>query len=463
MKKNRKPAIAALVLGVFFLFQSGAEIFFAIGKDRDPGKGLKNLRRSIKLFPLAAVFFNEAGFSQLRTGTANRDAAAVKKSVPYFKAALKRNPLDYQSRYYLSNAYLQLSSSGGDFFDTAVAELKRAALIRGNNKQIALDCSRVFFSIWPLLEPGDQGFASRLLANAMPRLSWAEFSPLLEMWSLYVQDTPLLMELLQKKPVFFAPAANQLVASGIPLAERRELLNLHEIYALDVLERRLNELGLQGAMTRDEAKALLKQSLQIRGYYRLQSGSKFDAEKLARIRRLLRLEVISGFLRDPQLRTAAGAMRQLRENIQAYIAGHSELGSLDELQKLLEENDYFKDNDFSSLYLKTLIAYKKGNYGDVISQIEALRSTISFVKKEQAADYTAILLLLIDSYYESKLLTAAESVARELYENQPDNSDILFRILRIRNILGVEGAADADLDAKLETVTKSRFITVVRA
>ena len=66
------------------------------------------------------------------------------------------------------------------------------------------------------------------------------------MWSLYVQDAALLMELLQKKPGFFAPAANQLLASGIALAERRELLNLHEIYTLDVLERRLNELGLQG-------------------------------------------------------------------------------------------------------------------------------------------------------------------------------------------------------------------------
>ena len=68
MKKNKKPAIAALVLGIFFLFQSGAEIFFALGKDRDPGKGLKNLRLSMKLFPLAAVYFNEAGFSQLRAG-----------------------------------------------------------------------------------------------------------------------------------------------------------------------------------------------------------------------------------------------------------------------------------------------------------------------------------------------------------------------------------------------------------
>ncbi len=462
MKKNKKPAIAALVLGIFFLLQFGAEIFFALGRDRDPGKGLKNLRLGMKLFPLAAVYFNEAGFSLLQAGTANRDNAAVKMSVPYFQAALKKNPLDYQSRYYLAKAYLQMSSSGGDYFDMAVEELKRAALIRGNNKQIALDCSRVFFSIWPLLEPGDQGFASSLLANAMPGISWEEFSPLLEMWSLYVQDAPLLMELLSKKPEFFASAANQLVVSGIPLAERRELLNLHEIYALDVLERRLNELGLQGTMTQDEARSLLDQSRQIRGYYRLQSGSKFDAEKLARIRRLLLLEVISGSLHDPQVRNAPGSMLQLRDNILAYIADHSELGSLDDLQKLLAENDYFRDNDFSSLYLKTLIAYKKGNYGDVISEIEALRSTISYVKKEQSADYTAVLLLLVDSYYENKLLTAAEAVAGELYKEQPDNPEILWRVLRVQKILGSEGTPDKVLNEKLAVIENSRFVTVAK-
>ena len=191
----------------------------------------------------------------------------------------------------------------------------------------------------------------------------------------------------------------------------------------------------------DEAKSLLNQSRQIKGYYRLQPGSKFDAEKLAGIRRQLLLEVISGLLRDPKARTDPESAKQLRDDIQIYIADHSELNSLDELQKLLAENDYFKDNDFSSLYLKTLIAFKKGNYGDVISAIEALRSSISYVKKEQSVDYTDILLLLVDSYYDSKLMTAAESVARELYENQPDNPDIWFRILRIRNILGVEGAA----------------------
>ena len=88
------------------------------------------------------------------------------------------------------------------------------------------------------------------------------------------------------------------------------------------------------------------------------------------------------------------------------------MNDLDELQKLLEENNYFKDNDFPSLYLKTLIAYKKGSYSDIISEIEALRKSISFVKKEQLADYTNILLLLVDSYYSSKLLTAAESHGR---------------------------------------------------
>ncbi len=61
------------------------------------------------------------------------------------RQALQRNPLDYQARYYLAKAYLQFSAVDNDYFDLGVRELKRAARIRGSNKQIALDCGQHFF------------------------------------------------------------------------------------------------------------------------------------------------------------------------------------------------------------------------------------------------------------------------------------------------------------------------------
>ena len=297
----------------------------------------------------------------------------------------------------------------------------------------------------------------------MPALSWPEFSPLLEMWSLYVQDTPLLMELLQRKPEFFGPAADQLVAAAIPSEQRRELLTLYEAYTLDAMERRHNELSLQGEIGLDDARSMLNQLRRVKGYYRLQPGSGLLPEKMAALQRELLLRVISGLLGESKAQADPKSVLQVREHVQAYIADHSGLNDLDDLQKLLEEKNYFKNNDFSSLYLKTLIAYKKNSYPDIIAEIEALRKTISFVKKEQLADYTNILLLLVDSYYSTKLMTAAETVAKELYESQPDNPDILFRVLRIRNILGAEGAADPLLDAKLAAIENSRFLTVSKA
>jgi hypothetical protein len=463
MGKNRALAFVALILGIFFLFQLGAEFFFALGQGREPEKRLKNLRISMKLFPTEGIFFNEAGFGLLEAGGANRDNAAVKKSVPYFQAALRKNPLDYQSHYYLAKAYLQLSTVGGEYFDLAVDELKRAARIRGSNKQITLDCSSIFFSLWPLLDDEDRSFAKNLLANAMPTLSWSEFSPLVEMWSLYVQDAPLLMELLLRKPEFFGPAADQLVAAAISMDQRRELLALYEVHTLDAQERRYNELILQGEIGLDNARSLLGQLHQLKGYYRLQPDSGFAPEKLAKLQRTLLLQVISALLTDPKAQTDPKSVLQLREYIQAYIADYSKLNSLDELQKLLEEHNYFKNNDFPSLYLKTMIAYKKGNYGDIINEIETLRQTISFVKKEQATDYTNILLLLIDSYYSSKLLTSAEAIARELYQNQPDNMDVLYRVLRIQSILGDEGLPDKDLNDRLAIVRDSRILKAARS
>ncbi|MCX6556921.1 MAG: hypothetical protein NTW95_05750 [Candidatus Aminicenantes bacterium] len=374
--------------------------------------------------------------------------------------ALRRNPLDYQARYYLAKTYLQFSAVDNDYFDLGVRELKRAARIRGSNKQIALDCAKIFFSLWPFLEDDDKTFTSNLLAAVMPTLSWSEFSPLVELWALYVQDTPLLMELLKDKPEFFGPAADQLVAAAIPIKQRRQLLALHEVYSLDAMERRYNELSLQGQIGLQDARSLLEQLRQLKGYFRLQPESGFVPEKFFKLQQTLLLEVISGLLTDPQAKADPQTASWIRDYILIYIADHSGLNDLDELQKLLEENGFFKENDFPSLYLKSLIAYKKGSYGDIIAEIESLRKTISFVKKEQLVDYTNILLLLVDSYYSSKLLTAAEAIAKELYLDQPENPDVLYRVLRVQKILGDEGAPDKVLNEKLAKVENSRFLTV---
>ncbi|MCJ7524328.1 MAG: hypothetical protein MUP71_03780 [Candidatus Aminicenantes bacterium] len=462
MKKSKLFIIAALALAILFLSQFAAEILFLTGPVPELGKKMAEPTLDLKAFSFSSRLYTESAFAWLEAGTSAKDERAVKKSMTLLRQALRRNPLDYQARYYLAKAYLQFSAANGDYFDLGVRELKRAARIRGNNKQIALDCGRIFFSLWPLLEDGDKAFATGLLVNVMPALSWSEFSPLLEMWSFYVQEAPLLMELLQRKPEFFGPAADQLVAAALPIEQRHELLSLYEVHTLDAMERRYNELSLQGEIGLDDVRSLLNQLRQVKGYFRLQPASGFAPEKMADLQREFLLRVISGLLGETKAPADPKSILQVREYVQAYIVDHSGLNDLDDLQKLLEEKNYFKNNDFPSLYLKTLIAYKKNSYPDIIAEIEALRQTISFVKKEQLADYTNILLLLIDSYYSTKLMTAAESVAKELYENQPDNSDVLFRVLRIRNILGVEGAPDPVLDAKLETVQNSRFLTITK-
>jgi hypothetical protein len=462
MKANKFLLAAALVLALFFLSQFAAEMANQAGPKPDLKKTIKQPALDLKMFSLSSQPYTETAYAMLEAGAGVPNGASIKISISLLRNALRRNPLDYQAHYYLAKAYLQVSAMGNDYFDLGVTELKRAARIRGSNSQIALDCAKVFFSLWPLLEDEDKAFVSELLAEAMPALSWPQFSPLVELWSLYVQDSPLLMELLQRKPEFFGPVADQLVAAAIPIKQRRELLALDEVHTLDDTERRWNESALQGEMGLDAATVLLNQLRRLKGYYRLQHDKGFSVEKLAKLERALLLDVISGLLKNSGAQADSGSASKIRELILTYIAEHSDLNSLDELQKLLEEKKYFKDNDFSSLYLKILITFKKGSYSDIIGEIEALRKTISFVTKEQSADYTAILLLLVDSYYSNKLMTAAESVARELYENQPDNPDVLWRVLRVQSIMGSEGPQDPILKEKLIAVQNSRFVTIAK-
>jgi hypothetical protein len=457
MKKDKFRVVLLLLLAAFFLAWTLAEFFYTLGMDKVPEKGLQPLRAAMRLFPIAAAYPGEAGFALMEKGTRDNDPALVKAAMPYFRKALARNPLDYRSRYYLAKAYLRLSAVDNDFFDRGVAELKRAARVRGGNRQIAIDCSKVFFSQWPLLEEEDQRFAADLLARTMPALSWEDFSPLLEMWTLYVQEPELLNSLLRERPDFYGPAANQLLSSAIPLPWRWQLLDLYEQYSLDAGERLFNEKRLNNELDRDQAAHILRH-LAVRGYFRLHPGSQFKPDKLEALQRQLLLEIIAGMLADP----GQAASAQLREYVERYVHEHAALSALKELQQLLSEGGYFKENDFPSLRIKTLIANRVGDHAGVIAEVEALRKGISFVKKEQAADYTDILLLLVDSHYSSKLMTAAEAVAGELAQEQPDNTDVLWRVLRVRKILGSEGAPDKALEEKLARVENSRFITVSR-
>lgn len=458
MKYAKASAVAALLLALFFLSQLAAELSFTLapvpsGTDR-PEMGLKSLA-------LASRLQTDTAFAWLEAGSEKADSdGTVRASMALLRRSIARNPLDYQARYYLAKSYLRFSAVGNDYFERGVLELRRAAAIRGGNRHIAVDCAKVFFSLWPLLEPEDQAFTESLLAGVMPVLSWGEFAPLVESWALYVQDVPVLMGFLRLKPEFFGPAAEQLAASGLPLAKRWEMLALHEANTLDTMERRYNVLSLQGGASLEQSLSLLNQARAIKGYNRLHPGASFNRDKFLKLQRTLLIDVI-GAMVGPA-RNDAKQAAQLREYVEYYIAGHPGLNDLDLLQKLLQERNYFKENDFPSLRLKTLIASRKGDHGGVIAEIEAVRAGISFVKREQVTEYTDILLLLTDSYYRSKLMTAAEAVALDLYRNQPDNPDVLWRVLRVQNVLGAEGALDPELEARLAKIRDSRFLAVSR-
>jgi hypothetical protein len=462
MKRNKLFLLASATLALFFLGQLAAAIAFLRAPEGQDNKKLREPALGCQALSLSSRPFTEAAFTWLEAGTGPPSDVAGRLGMALLRRALELNPFDYQAHYYLAKAYLRFSAVDNDYFDLGVSELKRAAAIRGSNKQIALELGNVFFSLWPLLESDDQKYATALLSASMPMLSWREFSPLVEMWSLYVQDTTLLMELLRLKPGFFGPAADQLAKAGIPLNQRLEMLALYEVHTLDAVERRYNELTLSGTIGLQDARSLLEQLRGLKGYHRLLPEVNFSLEHAANLQRALLLQVISGLMNDSTAQADARTTARLREYIEFYIVNHPGLNELDELQKLLSDENYLKENDFSSLRLKTLIAYKKGDYNGVISEIEALRKGISFVRKEQAADYSAIMLMLIDAYYSTKLLTAAEAVAGELYREQSDNPDLLWRILRIQNIMGSEGAPDKILNKKLAAVENSRFLTVVK-
>ena len=461
MARNRARLLLALALAIFFLLQFWSELFFGIGKG-NPESRLKYLALSQKVFPLAGRSFREAAFIELQRGARTSDAKIISRSIADFRSAIRRNPLDYYAHYYLAKALLQVGTQNPEHFEEAVIELKRAATIRRSNKPIALDCTRVFLSLWSLLTDADKKHASDLLADLMPALSWNEFSSILDMWSLYVQDTPLLMSWLNQKPSFFGQTANQLLNAEIPLATRWELIGLYETYAFSSTEQRFRELTFRGEIETKELRRLLRPLQAIQGYFRLSKESEFPVDKWNSMRRSLRLSLISRLLGDPLLEKDPQLQAELEAAVSAQVNDVSSITDLGDLQKLLQEENFFRANDFRSLYWKTLINLRLGNYNDVVQEVENLRLGLSFVNQEQVNVYTDIMLILTDAYFNNKLLTAAEGIAQELYGQQPENPEVLFRLWEIESILGQDEIRDKVLEQRLQTLTENRKVVVDR-
>jgi hypothetical protein len=440
--------LLVLAAGIFFQVHFLSDVYLAVGDAMETGKKMEFYKLSHRIFPFDHTAAYKYGYVLLESGYENKNNALIMESIDWFKKAASRNPFHYYSHYYLGKSYLFHNYPNSQYFNEAISQFKKAALIKGGNQAIALDTCKILLSMWPLLSDEDKQFCQNLLSQSMTRFLWEDFAGIVEPWWLYSKDKIFLEQLLEKKPVFFYKVSGKLTQLGAPLSLRWEFLAEYEKFLLEEVNRQYQSLSFQKKYELEPLLPLLEDLKTIKAYYKLARDDTFDEEKYRQLQNEILHQVIDALFEaiPPKKNQTREDEGELNRYIDEYLKGDLPREQVLKFKEYLKKKDFFKPNDFISLYFYYLPEFKLGNFSGIISDIEGLKNSITYINVDKQDSYIRLLLLLADSYEASNLLSLAEKTLKEIAGMQPDNLDAQFSLLRIRSVFG----EDSDYKGKIK-------------
>lgn len=443
---------------IFFQLRFLSDIYLSIGDSMETGRKKTFYKLSHTIFPFDYTAAYKYGYVLLESGYKNKNNAIILESIHWFKRAASRNPFHYYSHYYLGKSYLFHNYPHSQHFNEAISQFKKAALIKGGNQAIALDTCKILLSLWPLLSDEDKQFCQNLLSQSMTRFLWEDFSGIVEPWWLYSKDKNFLKQLLEKRPVFFYSTAKKLTHLEAPLSLRWEFLVEYEKFILEKVDRQYHSLSFQKEDELEFLLPLLEDLKTIKAYYQLAGDEMFNREKHRQLKNKILHQVIDTLFeafshKKNQRREYEGEMNRY---IDEYFKGDLPREQVLKFKEYLKKKDFFKPNDFTSLYFYYLPEFKLGNFGGIISDIEGLKNSLTYINEDKKDDYIQLLLLLADSYEASNLLSLAEETLEEIIGMQPGNLDACFSLLRIRRVFGEDSRYKGKIKENIDSLKKSR-------
>lgn len=466
-KKTFKWILPVLML--FFMLQFLSHLFLKWGGWRNEAGGKKTawIKYSARLMPLDAEPIFEYGYALMREKDATQNKDTVLKSIAAFEKAIDLNVFFYMGHYYLGKALFSYDMARTHDFDRGVTAFKRAALIRGNkDSNIAADTLKLLVSQWPLLNNGDKTFCRTLLEKSITQLSAGDFNSILEVWGLYCRDSEFFKGTLKTNPQYYLHIARELSRIEINLKMRQDFLAKYEVYCLDWLKTDYQKYG-PGCPDRLAQLKYLAGLAHIDGYYRLAGNTDFNEKDYLAFKKELYLDILRLLFDQETWLTDPGKRKDVSHYILAYVNESLSRMEITSFFEFLKKHNFFASQDFNAFYIKQLLHFKLADYARVIEDSEALRQSLVFVQREHLHEYTDILLLLADAFYENKLLVRSMTILEEIEKISPGLPGTSWRMLKIESLIGavkksegkeIPGQAGNYRAGNYREIRESRFI-----
>jgi hypothetical protein len=269
-----------------------------------------------------------------------------------------------------------------------------------------------------------------------------------------------LNEPLKSQPKFFLTAAKELGKREIMLKTRQSFLAHYEIFILDDARERYSSY-LKNKPAKYDIVSHVNNLLnrRIHGFYILTSNQEFKQKTYYDLKSriteiILEDDFKKNWKKDDEVR------RNILKKLEKIISENESITVLNNLYHFLQKKNLFEINDLQVFLLKQQIEFKRAEYSSIISETESLMKTISYVKEKDQTTYFNILLLVSQSYINSRLLSRAEEILKEAAALNGSHPEIEWLKFQISSIMENDQLETQSSDVVFEAVQKSRFITI---
>lgn len=457
---KRFTKIMVILSIVYFQAMLMSHLFFHFGTTSQVGLKRRMLKLSHYFMPLDHYPSYEYAYTYLAKGAGQENKEVLAQGIEWFKTSLRINPFYYNSHYYLGKTYYFYHSPSGDFFSDTFASFKKAAIINGHDPDIVGDLANIAVPMWPLLSEGDKTFCLSLFKNNIDQLNDQDFKNLIAAFNRGSEGKELLRSIVKGKSALFGKAADVLAEVGGSLNLRWELLAGFERYVFEEVHNHMRSLNFLENAREIEFVALLEQLNKVKGYDRLSGGASPQGGEIAELRSELMFKRIQAYLSEQTKPLGLRVKQKLYGLAYEYINRLDHFKILEELRRLLNEYSYFDATDIKTRYIGFLLDYKQGNFSKLITDIEKFKSRISLVNEKNREEYLKILLLLADSLEASKLLSVGNQTIQGILEIFPSEPAVVWRLAKVRRILGIDDREGLLDPSALATIQDSRFFVL---
>jgi len=446
-------------LAIFFILQLAGQIFSSLGEKSKGKRGMNYLGISSTIFPLEAKSSCRLGFQLIEESSQSGSTDSLQQSIAYLQKALKINPLYYQSYLLLGKAYLYKNRTDFSSFQDGLLNLKSASRLRGNKIWVSVDTLKVLLAIWPHLEEEEKSFGKKLLERSIKRMGGDDFNAILDIWGLYSRDISFFKDSIEKRPRYMGNVTQKLMELEIESDARNRLLSIYAGFKLEKIKNSF--LKIQGERSSDgmaQIESLYDQLKKISIYFFIDSQDKLTRKSYLDLKKDLTLALLDILFLNEQWADDKIQRAHVEQYISDYLEDFGGSKELGELSNYLAEQKNFDSTNLRSFYINQLLKFNSAQYDSVISDCENLRRSLKFVSKGSMKDYSDILLLLVDSYIASRLLTRASSIIKELDIEVTNPEQIYWRKYQVEQVIGPEREEDGQKDRYYSIIKESRSI-----